>query len=296
MTETDSGASHVESPTSSENWFKDQWGDNLREGYTNYVLITADRFQKGKTSLAMRIGELVEEWFNVPFPIEWDETNPADFSKSNLGFDPLWYMDRQDNIPENAVLVGDEWNRVASSRQWWTPINQDFAINLQETAYQHKNGIFPLPRQKMVDNAIAEICTSHIIVEDKGKATCYFYQWDQLNRVSKARTPTVGDLLFKKPSAKRWHTYLKMRDWNTSRRREKVKERIKRSMEEALELEAASRLKREDLLEKILQDPTPYLSKTGKVSAIKIISKHKALPWNKAQVLASEANEQRASE
>lgn len=292
MTETDFGKNPVESLTSSENWFLKEWRENNDSGLTNFILVTADRFQRGKTSCAMRLAEVIEEELGIPFPMEWSEDKPTDFTGSNLGFDPLWYLERMEKVPEFSILLGDEWQRAMKARRWWEPIQQEFAEILEATAFEHKHGIFTLPRQKKMDNAIAEDCTAHIIIEaEKGRATVYSYNWDQLNRVTKARTPRVGELVYKKPSAKRWHIFQKMRAAYTNARRTKLKERIKMAMEMTLEQEAAESVKQDDLLQIILDDKSNYIGKSGKVSAIKIIARNKGLSWAKAQVLASLAND-----
>jgi hypothetical protein len=283
-----SSSPHVEPLTSSENWLLNEWKENNEEGLTNYVLITANRLQKGKTSLGIRIGETVEEYLGIPFPMDWDPAKPTDFSKSNLGFDPLWYMERMDNVPEFSILVGDEWNRAMGQRKWFTQGNQDFAEVLQTTAYQHIHGLFPLPHQALTDNAIVGICTTHIIVESKGYASVYSYDRDQLNRAFKQRTPHLGDLTFKKPSAKRWHTYQKMREAYTGARKQLLKDRIRKAIEEAAVAEAAP--DREELLETILKSPDAYKSKSGRVSAVKIASKNKGVAWNRAVIIADQAN------
>lgn len=284
-----SSSPRVEPLTSSENWLLREWGENNKEGLTNYILITANRLQKGKTSLAMRLGEAVEEVLGIPFPMDWDPAKPTDFSKSNLGFDPLWYMERMDNVPEFSILVGDEWNRAVGQRKWFTQGNQDFAEILQTTAYQHIHGLFPLPHQSLTDNAIVGVCTTHIIVESKGYASVYSYDRDQLNRAFKQRTPHLGDLSFKKPSPHRWHIYQKMREAYTGARKQVLKDRIRKAIEEQAVAEAAP--EREELLETVLAKPELYKSKSGRFSAMKIASRIKGVSWSRAVVVATQAND-----
>lgn len=285
-----SGSSNplVESPSSRENWFRNQWKKTMDEGLTNYILITAKRLQVGKTSLAMRIQELVEEWFQIPFSLDWNPEKPLDFSKCNLGFDPLWYLDRQENVPENTPLCGDEWNRAAGQRKWYTPENQDFAENMQTTAYMHIHGLFPLPHQAMTDNALVGICTAHIIVEAKGYATVYSYERDQLNRAFKQRTPHVGELTFKKPSAKRWHTYRQMRQAYTGWRRSILRKRMRQALEDSMIQEATP--SKDKILEMVIKNPEAYKGSTGRISAVKVAAKHK-VSWTKANIIVSDARD-----
>jgi hypothetical protein len=267
----------VESPTSKEDWFLDEWKENERDGYVNYILITSDRLRKGKTATAERIYELVETYLHNREPTIEDTV-----------LTPLEDLERMDKVSEWTPLVGDEWNRGAGHRRWWTQENQDYAEVLQTTAYRHVHRLFPMPHESLLDNAIVGICTAQIVVEKPGIATVFAYERDQLNRTYKNYTPFLGELRLKMPNAKLWHEYERKRDEFTTRRKKIIEERTRANMEAALREEASPRS--DELLSLIIASPDAYKSSHGKISAMKIAAKHK-VSWHRAETLATQARE-----
>lgn len=272
-----SSSSSVESPTSEENWFLEEWAENEKQGFVNYILVTSDRLRKGKTATAMRIYELVETVLHSREPTIQD-----------CVLTPLEDLERMDQVSEWTPLIGDEWNRGAGHRRWWTQENQDYAEVLQTTAYKHIHRLFPMPHESLLDNAIVGVCTAQIVVEAPGIATVFAYQRDQLNRTYKNYTPFLGELRLKMPSAKLWHDYERKRDDFTMKRKKVIENRTRANMEDALK--EASAPKADEILESILANPEAYKSSHGKISAMKIAAKHK-VSWHKAETLASEARE-----
>lgn len=194
-----------------------------------------------------------------------------------------------EEVQEWTPLVGDEWNRGAGHRRWWTQENQDYAEVLQTTAYRHIHRMFPMPHESLLDNAIVGVCTAQIVVERPGIATVFAYQRDQLNRTYKNYTPFLGKLVLEMPSAKLWHDYEKKRDEFTRARKKIIEARTRANMEASVR-EAASP-KQEEVLSLILANPEAYKSSHGKISAMKIAAKHK-VSWHRAETLATEARDQ----
>lgn len=261
-----------------ENWFLHQWQENEASGYVNYILITGPRLRVGKTATALRIQELVETLLHNREP-----------TIENCILTPLEYMERMPKVEEWTPLVGDEWNRVAGQRRWYTEQNQEFAEMLQTTAYMHIHALFPLPHESLVDNAIVGICTAQIVVERPGRARVYSVKRNQLDRSWKVKTPFVGRLELEMPSVKLWHAYEKKRDEFT---RGRLKALTKKQKErEIRELEIESAPKRDDLLEQIRNDKDHYRGNAKRISWLKIVAKHK-IPMTRAQVIATTLNQE----
>ena len=232
----------------------------------------------GKTSCAMRIAEVIER-----------ELHSREWPTENLGFETGWYIKRKREVAEWTPIVLDEPNRAAGNRSWFSEENIDFAEDLQTTAYQHRHGLFPLPHQHLMDNALVGVCTAQIVVVRKGVGEVFAYDRDQLNRSYKTRTYRVGTLYFKKPSAHLWHEYMKKRSEYTSEREKLI---LSRSDKRKVEVEVASLAPTsETILETVLSNPQPYIGVTGRISYTKIQARHKGLGHSKAQVIAEQANE-----
>src|SRR6266567_6621592 len=274
----DSSSQQDKKPTSSENWFLKQWRETEESGLVNLILLTANKLQMGKTSCAMRIAEVVEK-----------EVHGREWPIENLGFETGWYIKRKREVEEWTPLVLDEPNRAAGNRQWFSEENIDFAEDLQTTAYQHRHGLFPLPHQHLMDNALVGVCTAQIVILRKGVAQVFAYDRDQLNRSYKTRTYSVGMLYFKKPSAQLWHAYMQKRSEYTSEREKLI---LARSEKRKVEVEVASLTPTsETILETVLSNPQPYIGVTGRISYTKIQARHKGLGHSKAQVIAQQAND-----
>jgi len=227
----------------------------------------------------MRIAEVVEK-----------ELHGREWTIDSLGFETSWYIRRKHEVAEWTPLVLDEPNRAAGNRQWFSEENQDFAEDLQTTAFQHRHGLFPLPHQHLADNALVGICTAQIVVMRKGVGEVFAYDRDQLNRSYKTRTYRVGTLYFKKPSAKLWHEYMQKRAAYTGERERLILARADRN-----KAEATARLlipTPENLLETILNNPQPYVGATGRISYHKIVAEHEGLPIDRAKVLAFKATKE----
>ena len=140
-----------------EEAFIQEWKDASSHGYVHLILVTANRLRMGKTYAAMRLGELLD----------------SNFSIENVGFDTLWYIEEADSLKPSAVLVLDEPNRAAGNRAWNTEENRIFAEYLQTNAYRGIHGLFPLPHQHLIDNAVAGVCTAQIVMDKPGHGTVY---------------------------------------------------------------------------------------------------------------------------
>ena len=266
----------VEQPTSSENWFLDEWAENEKRGYVNYILITGPRLRVGKTATATRIYELVETVLHG-----------REATVDNIVLTPTEYFERMPNAPEFTPLVGDEWNRVAGQRRWYTEENQEFAEMLQTTAYMHIHALFPLPHESLVDNAIVGICSAQIVVDRPGHADVYSVKRNQLERSWKVQTPYLGSLELKMPSAKLWHDYEKKRDLYTRARMKQLVKKQKERDARLLELETAPQ--RDELIDSIRANIQPYRGSKDRVSWLKIVAQHK-IPIPRAQVIAATLN------
>lgn len=228
----------------------------------------------------MRIHELVEQVLHGREP-----------SVESILLTPLEYYERMTTVPEWTPLVGDEWNRVAGQRRWFTEENQEFAEMLQTTAYMHRHALFPLPHESLVDNAIVGICTAQIVVERPGRAAVYSVKRNQLDRSWKVKTPFVGRLQLEMPSATFWHAYEKKRDIFTRARLQKLADKQREREKRMLEIESAPT--RDDLLEHIRSNRQSYTGNQGRVSWMKIVAKHK-IPMTRAQVIATTLNSEEA--
>lgn len=240
--------------------------------------MTSDRLRKGKTATALRVYELVETVLHGREPTIED-----------CVLTPLEDLERMDKVAEWTPLVGDEWNRGAGHRRWWTQENQDYAEVLQTTAYRHIHRMFPMPHESLLDNAIVGVCTGQIVVERPGSAAVYAYNRDQLNRTYKNYTPFLGTLKLKMPSAKLWHQYEKKRDEFTRARKKIIEDRTRQNMEASLREESSP--KQDEVLSLILANPESYKSNQGKISAMKIAARHK-VSWHRAETIATMAKEE----
>lgn len=209
----DSGSERNQ-PLISEEPFFIEWRKSEKKGYTHLILVTANRLRMGKTYAAMRIGEVLD----------------PNFSIDNIGFDTAWYVEQADKSERGAILVLDEPNRAAGNRSWYTEENRGFAEYLQTNAYRGIHGLFPLPHQHLMDNAVTGVCTAQLVMSDAGHGTVYTFDRDQLNRSYSTYTPRWGDLNLKPPSAKLAHAYEKKRDEYTKARNELFLRRLKESM------------------------------------------------------------------
>src|SRR2546427_629618 len=208
-----SSSTLVESPISEEAFFR-EWRESEKKGFTHLILVTANRLRLGKTYAAMRIGQVLDPNFTI----------------DNVGFDTAWYVEQAEKSQRGAILVLDEPNRAAGNRSWYTEEYRGFAEYLQTNAYRGIHGLFPLPHQHLMDNAITGVCTAQIVMTDPGRGTVYTYDRDQLNRSYSTYTPRWGDLFLKPPNAKLAHAYEKKRDEYTRVRNELFLRRLKENI------------------------------------------------------------------
>lgn len=271
----------VESPTSSENWFLHDWAENEKTGYVNYILITGPRLRVGKTATALRIYELVETLLHGRQP-----------TVDDCVLTPLEYFDRMPKVAEWTPLVGDEWNRVAGQRRWFTEANQEFAEMLQTTAYMHIHAMFPLPHESLVDNAIVGICSAQVIVDRPGHADVYSIKRNQLERSWKVQTPYLGSLDLKMPSPALWHAYEKKRDLYTRTRLKSLADKQREREARVLELDSAP--KRDEIIDMVRANMDAYRGNAKRISWLKIVAKHR-IPMTRAQVIATTLNTEEAA-
>jgi hypothetical protein len=191
----------VESPISEEIFIR-EWRESEAKGLTHLILVTANRLRLGKTYAAIRIGELLDPHFTI----------------DNIGFETAWFVEQADKSERGSILVLDEPNRAAGNRSWYTEENRGFAEYLQTNAYRGIHGLFPLPHQHLMDNAVTGVCTAQIVMDSPGHAFVYTFDRDQLNRSYSTYTPNWGELLLKRPDAKLCHAYEKKRDEYTRER------------------------------------------------------------------------------
>ena len=204
----------AESPIS-EQVFVREWRESEAKGFTHLFLVTANRLRMGKTYAAMRIGELLD----------------PDFRIDNVGFDTSWYIKQADKSKRGAILVLDEPNLAAGNRNWYSEENRGFAEYLQTNAYRGIHGLFPLPHQHLMDNAVTGVCTAHIIMDGPGHGFVYTMERDQLNRSYDTYTPNWGELYLSKPEVKLYHAYEKKRDEYTRARNMEFLKRLEEAVE-----------------------------------------------------------------
>src|SRR6267143_417606 len=186
----------------SEQAFVREWYESEKKGYTHLILVTANRLRMGKTYAAIRIGELLDPAFTI----------------DNIGFETSWFVREADKAERGTILVLDEPNRAAGNRSWYTEENRGFAEYLQTNAYRGIHGLFPLPHQHLMDNAVTGVCTAQIVMDGPGHAFVYTFERDQLNRSYSTYTPNWGELILKRPDAKLCHAYETKRDDYTKAR------------------------------------------------------------------------------
>src|SRR3990170_3760148 len=209
----------VESPIS-EQAFVREWRESEAGGYTHLFLITANRLRTGKTYAALRIGELLD----------------PNFSIDSVGFETLWYVEKAEESPRGSILVLDEPNRAAGNRSWFSEENRSFAEYLQTNAYKGVHGLFPLPHQHLMDNAVTGVCTAQIVMTAPGHGSVYTYERDQLNRSYDTYTPNWGELYLQKPSVKLYHAYEKKRDEYTTARNRSLAKKLRENVEVAAQM------------------------------------------------------------
>jgi len=232
----------------SEEAFVREWYESEKQGYTHLILITANRLRMGKTYAGIRIGELLDPAFNI----------------DNIGFDTAWYVEKADKAERGAILVLDEPNRAAGNRSWYTEENRGFAEYLQTNAYRGIHGLFPLPHQHLMDNAVTGVCTAQIVMDGPGHGFVYTFERDQLNRSYSTYTPNWGELVLKRPDAKLCHAYEKNRDQYT-RERNMV---FLRKLHEQEEM--AKQPSQKDIILQVLDSYDKY-TKNGKLSPSRLM-------------------------
>jgi len=223
--------------------FFQEWRASEKKGLTHLILVTANRLRLGKTYAAMRIGEILDPNFTI----------------DNVGFDTAWYVEQADKSERGAVLVLDDPNRAAGIRSWYTEENRGFAEYLQTNAYRGIHGLFPLPHQHLMDNAVTGVCTSHIVMTGPGHGTVYLFERDQLNRSYSTYTPRWGDLRLKPPSAVLAHAYEKKRDEYTRARNHEFLAKLKENYE------AGRQPGKRDIIKEVLADYDSFVE-NGKIS------------------------------
>src|SRR3989454_4640976 len=243
----DSSSVPDESAISKEEAFVREWRESEEKGFTHLILVTANRLRMGKTYSAIRIGELLDPHFTI----------------DNVGFDTSWYLQQADKSERGAVLVLDEPNRAAGNRSWYTEENRGFAEYLQTNAYRGIHGLFPLPHQHLMDNAVTGVCTAQIVMDNPGHAFVYTFERDQLNRSYSTYTPNWGELVLKRPDAKLCHAYERKRDEYTRGRNALFLKRL----QEAEEMEAQPSSK--DISSQVLASYEKYV-KNGKLDISRI--------------------------
>jgi len=194
-----------------EQAFVREWRESEKKGYTHLLLVTANRLRMGKTYAAMRIGELLD----------------PNFSIDNIDFDTIWYIQQADKSKRGSVLVLDEPNRAAGNRSWYSEENRGFAEYLQTNAYRGIHGLFPLPHQHLMDNAVTGVCTGQLVMDMPGHGTVYTFERDQLNRSYSTYTPNWGELTLDKPETTLCHEYERKRDGYTRGRNEMFLRKLK---------------------------------------------------------------------
>src|SRR2546427_22714 len=217
-----SSSTLVESPISEEAFFR-EWRESEKKGFTHLILVTANRLRLGKTYAAMRIGEVLDPNFTI----------------DNVGFDTVWYVEQADKSERGAILVLDEPNRAAGNRSWYTEENRGFAEYLQTNAYRGIHGLFPLPHQHLMDNAVTGVCTAQLVMDGPGHGVVYTFDRDQLNRSYDTYTPNWGELVLQRPDTKLYHQYEKKRDEYTRGRNQLFLKRLEEA--EMLERQPTSR-------------------------------------------------------
>jgi len=238
--------------------FFQEWRASEKRGLTHLILVTANRLRLGKTYAAMRIGEALD----------------PDFDIDHVGFDTPWYVKQADKSKRGCILVLDEPNRAAGNRNWYSEENRGFAEYLQTNAYRGIHGLFPLPHQHLMDNAVTGVCTSQIVMMSPGRGQVYLFERDQLNRSYSTYTPRWGDLVLKSPSAILAHAYEKKRDDYTRERNRLFLKKLQENME------VAQAMTKRDVLQQVLVDMDKFMD-GSKVSVKKImgefgVSSHKA--------------------
>lgn len=255
--------------------FFQEWRSSEKQGLTHLILVTANRLRLGKTYAAMRIGEVLDPHFTI----------------DNVGFDTAWYVEQADKSERGAILVLDEPNRAAGNRSWYTEENRGFAEYLQTNAYRGIHGLFPLPHQHLMDNAVTGVCTAQIVMVGPGHGTVYLFERDQLNRSYSTYTPRWGDLLLKPPSAVLAHAYEKKRDEYTRQRNHEFLAKLKEI--------AASSVPREpmkDMLEKLVSAYEEFPKDSRKGLDVAEIMATFEIGEKKAYRLKKEAEKQHRSE
>src|SRR3990172_5394277 len=210
------------SAISDEPFFQD-WRASEKQGLTHLVLVTANRLRLGKTYAAMRLGEALD----------------PDFDIEHVGFDTQWYVEQADKSKRGCILVLDEPNRAAGNRNWYSEENRGFAEYLQTNAYRGIHGLFPLPHQHLMDNAVTGVCTSQIVMTSPGHGLVYLYERDQLNRSYNTNTPRWGDIYLQRPTAQLCHEYEAKRDEYTRSRNKLFLKKLADA--EALELQPSAK-------------------------------------------------------
>lgn len=257
--------SAISEPKTEEDFIR-EWKDACKKGYQHLVPITANRLRTGKTLAGLRIGELLDPHFGI----------------ENVGFDTEWYVETADKVERDSILVLDEPNRAAGNRNWYTEENRGFAEYLQTNAYRGVHGLFPLPHQHLMDNAVMGVCTAQLVMWDRGFGTVYIYDRDQLNRSYSTYTNTWGDLYLDEPDVKLKHQYEKARDEYTRARNKEFLKRLKANREIALQP-----AKRD--ISKEIEANIESFKEGGKVSGA-IIEAYYEIGRNKAYSIAKKLN------
>ena len=258
-------------------WYLNLYRQAEESGIPPYMIITAQQLQLGKTTLALYLAEQIEE-----------KLHGRKYDIKYLALTPVEFVSAKKQAPEWTPTIGDELNRIAGNREWFKPESKIVTEDLQTTAYQHKPAFFTMPHQHLSDNAIVDHCSSQAVVMRKGFATFYWRERDQFNRTARIFTHRLGSGEFDKPSTGLWHEYVK-------KRKEFTELRDRQHLDRLNQIESESQkpivlTSPESLVSRIMANPRIYMSKTGRVSATKVMLREK-VTYYKAQTAALTAND-----
>lgn len=169
-----------------------------------YQYVTSQYPQMGKSNAALyqtfRVLEVVHGW-----KLDLD----------NVVWDVPTFLERREAIHRWDHIIPDEMQRNAGNRTWQTEDNAIVGEEMETGSFEHKHVIMTIPSKHRLDNLIADVCTSQIVIDRTDVhnqltySTVYSLGRGQLDRTAQERTPKLGTMTLGKLPNEFWAEYLR---------------------------------------------------------------------------------------
>lgn len=256
-----------------------------------YQYITSQYPQMGKSNAALyqanRVLELLHGW-----KLDLD----------NVVWDVPTFLERREAIRRWEIIIPDEMQRNAGNRTWQTEDNAIVGEEMETGSFEHKHVVMTIPSKHRLDNLIADVCTSQIVIDrtdvhnQMTYATVYSLGRGQLDRTAKERTPKLGTITFGKLPMELWSEYLRRKTDYFQKKRAINLAKAKSIQTEATQVRAAITV--DEIESLIFANPMRAVGKDGNFSLSRVRTYLKdegygQIPYGKVQEATSQANQHR---